>query len=82
MNKELSRAEELIQKIQNDPELLEKLVAMSKEEALEMARELGYGDVSEEEIIEVLNSDKVLGDKALDEVAGGAKFGRVGGCYW
>ncbi len=71
MSRELTRAEELIQKIQSNPELLEKLTKMTKDEALEMARELGYGDVTETEIMEVLCNDKDLSDKSLEAVAGG-----------
>ncbi len=44
---------------------------MSKEEAFALARELGYGDVTEKELMEVLCSDKELSDGTLSEVAGG-----------
>ncbi len=71
MSKELTRAEELIKKVQNTPELLEKLPKMTKDEALEMAKELGYGEVTEAEIAEVLSNNKELSDEDLETVAGG-----------
>ncbi len=79
MSKELSRAEELVMKVQNDPELLKKAVEMTKEEALDLAKELGYGDVTEEEILEVINSDRELDDGSLGEVAGGRRSAFSGG---
>ncbi len=38
MSKELSRAEELVQKVQNDPDLFKKAAEMTREEALQLAR--------------------------------------------
>ncbi len=79
MSSELSRAEELVQRVQNDPELLKKAYEMTKDEALELARELGYGDVSEEDLMKVLESGKELSNEALDEVAGGRRSAFSGG---
>ncbi len=48
---------------------------MTKEEAMGMVRDLGYGDVTEEQLLEVLGSDKELSDESLGEVAGGTGAG-------
>ncbi len=71
MSVELNRAEELLNKIQSDPELLSKFSNITVDEAKGFVNELGYGDVTMEEIIKVLESDKTLSDSLLSNVAAG-----------
>ncbi len=78
MSRELTRAEELVQKIQEDSELIKRIPEMTKDEALDLARKLGYGDVTEEDLMEVFNSDRELSGEAMGDVAGGGEMGSLG----
>ncbi len=71
MSKDLTRAKEFVQIILSDAELSKKVSAMTKEEAAAFVKELGYEDVSPDDIKEVLSDDLELSDGALDEVSGG-----------
>ncbi len=54
---------------------------MTKEETAAFVKELGYEDVSPDDLKEVISDDLKLSDGALDEVSGGALEWARGNVY-
>ena len=64
-------AEAFVQKIMEDEALRERTEQTSPEDALSIAREMGY-DFTAEELTDVMNSKQELEPEELEDVAGGA----------
>ncbi len=79
MSKDLTRAKEVVKIILSDAKLIKKVSAMTKEETAAFVNELGYEDVSPDDLKEVISDDLKLSDGALDEVSGGALGDVYGG---